>query len=93
MVKIDAEGFDLKALQGASSLFETTDVFLVECSVCCRSYENSVHAVCDFMGSNGYRIFDITDINRSPKHNLLWLSEVVFVREKSDVWTKVDAYE
>ena len=30
MVKIDAEGFDLKVLAGASDLLGKTDIFLVE---------------------------------------------------------------
>ncbi len=34
MVKIDAEGFDLKVLAGASELFGKTEVFLVEAAVC-----------------------------------------------------------
>jgi hypothetical protein len=33
MVKIDAQGFDLKVLAGASDLFGKTDIFLVEALV------------------------------------------------------------
>jgi FkbM family methyltransferase len=36
MVKIDAEGFDLKVLAGASDLLGKTDIFLVEAVVCSR---------------------------------------------------------
>ena len=33
LVKIDAEGFDLRALRGASTLLGTTEVFFVECGI------------------------------------------------------------
>jgi FkbM family methyltransferase len=93
LVKIDAEGFDLRALRGASALLGSTDVFLVECAIYCSHLENSLEAVCAFMWGKGYRVFDFTDLNHSPKHGVLWLSEVVFVRRSSPIWEKADAYE
>jgi len=45
MVKIDAEGFDLKVLAGASDLLGKTDIFLVEAAVGPRAYDNSVAEV------------------------------------------------
>jgi FkbM family methyltransferase len=92
IVKIDAEGFDLRALRGASSLFGKTDVFLVECSICAH-LENTLAVVCDVMGGHGYRAFDITDLNRSPKYGVLWLTEVVFVRRDCPVWSVLDSYD
>jgi hypothetical protein len=41
MVKIDAEGFDLKVLEGASDLLGRTDIFLVEVAICCAELENT----------------------------------------------------
>jgi FkbM family methyltransferase len=92
MVKIDAEGFDLLALRGASDLLGKTDVIFVECGVCCRTIDNSLHAVCAFMDSEGYRVFDITDLNHSPKHGVLWLCELVFVRNSLEIWDTLQAY-
>ena len=40
IVKIDAEGFDLKVLAGASDLLGKTDVFFVEVTICCPGHEN-----------------------------------------------------
>lgn len=93
IVKIDAEGFDLRALRGASSLLGNTEVFLVECGVCCRAIENSVQAVCAFMDEKGYRVFDISDIIRSPKNHILWLAELVFVSKTSRVWDEYNSFE
>src|SRR5215831_809680 len=44
LVKIDAEGYDLKVIEGAKSLLGKTDVFLVEAMIC-GEYENTAHAV------------------------------------------------
>lgn len=86
LVKIDAEGFDLRVLAGASDLLGRTDVFLVEVTVCASFYENTLARVVRFMDENGYRVVDITDLNRSPKHGVLWLCELAFVRNGSSLF-------
>lgn len=92
MVKIDAEGFDLKVMQGAKTLLGKTDVFLLEASVLCP-YENSAAAALQFMTEHGYRLIDITEINRSPKYKVLWLTELVFLRNGSPLLSAATSYE
>lgn len=92
MVKIDAEGFDLRVLAGASELFGKTEIFLVE-AVVCGNYENSVADVVRFMAAAGYRLMDITDLNRSPRHGVLWLCELAFLRNGSALLASVVSYE
>lgn len=92
IVKIDAEGFDLKVLAGASDLLGKTDVFLIE-AMFCGPYENSVASVVAFMTNAHYRLIDITDLNRSPKHGVLWLCELAFLRNGSHLLERVTTYE
>ena len=92
MVKIDAEGFDLKVLAGASELFGKTEVFLVEAAVCCNN-ENSVARVVQHMCGAGYRLLDVTSLNRSPKHGVLWVCELAFIRNRSQLLDSVKSYE
>lgn len=92
LVKIDAEGFDLKVLRGAQSLFGKTEVILLEASVSCP-YENSVAKAVDLMNGHGYRLFDITELNRSPKHGVLWLTELAFLRNASPLFASATSYE
>jgi len=87
LIKIDAEGFDLKALRGATTLFGKTDVFLVEAAVCCPDIPNTAFDVMQYMDCHGYKLIDITDLNRSPKDNSLWACELVFLRESSSLST------
>jgi FkbM family methyltransferase len=93
MVKIDAEGFDLKVLAGASDVLGKTEIFFVEVAVCSSGYENTIARVIDRMDQAGYKVVDITDINRSPKYGVLWLSELAFLRNDSSLLDTVASYE
>jgi FkbM family methyltransferase len=93
MVKIDAEGLDLRVLAGASELFGQTEVFLVEVNIHDAHKENTPEPVIKFMNEKGYRLMEITDINRSPKHGLLWLCELAFLKNSSALLNSVTSYE
>jgi FkbM family methyltransferase len=93
MVKIDAEGLDLQVLNGASNLLGVTDVFLVEACICSSSGPNTAAALIELMAQAGYRLIDITDLNRSPKHQVLWLAEFAFLRAASPLLARVTSYE
>jgi FkbM family methyltransferase len=93
MVKIDAEGLDLRVLAGASELFGHTEIFLVEVNIHDTHKENAPESVIRFMNEKGYRLMEITDINRSPKYGLLWLCELAFLRNDSGLLNSVTSYE
>jgi FkbM family methyltransferase len=94
MVKIDAEGLDLKVLAGASDLFGKTEVFFVEVAIWTNHpYENTLAKVIPIMEQAGYHAVDITDINRSPKYGVLWLCELAFLRNGSPLFDSVASYE
>jgi FkbM family methyltransferase len=94
MVKIDAEGLDLKVLAGASDLLGRAEVFLVEAVLRGGGgYENSFPEVIAFMVNAGYRLVEITDLNRSPKHGVLWLCELAFLRNGSTLFDAASSYE
>jgi FkbM family methyltransferase len=85
LIKIDAEGLDLEVLRGAKSVLGKTEVILVEAAVVNPVFKNDVLALTAFMREHGYRIFDITDLNRPFKKRVLWLVELMFVKEKGIV--------
>jgi FkbM family methyltransferase len=93
MVKIDAEGLDLRVLAGASELFAHTEIFLVEVNIRDKHKENALEPVIKFMNENGYHLMEITDINRSPKYGLLWLCELAFLKNSSTLLNSVTSYE
>ena len=93
MVKIDAEGFDLKVLAGASDLVGKTEIFLVEVTICSMLYENTIARVIQWMDDAKYRVIDITAINRSTKYGVLWLCELAFLRKDSHLLDSATSYE
>jgi FkbM family methyltransferase len=104
MVKIDAEGFDLRVIEGSSDLLGKTDIFLLEALIfryntdkteneMRKSWDNLIETAIDVMSHAGYHIIDITDLNRSPKYGVLWLCEVAFLRNESSLLAGIDSYE
>ncbi len=81
IIKIDAEGSDLEVLKGASNYLGVTEVFMVEAGVVNKEFNNSFYKIINFMEANGYRLFDLTDLNRPFQPPVLWLVELVFVRK------------
>lgn len=92
IVKIDAEGFDLKVLAGASDLIGKTEIFLIEACVYGEN-ENSLQEVLRRMYAYDYRLADITDLNHSPKFGNLWLCELAFISNKSSLLRQITSYE
>jgi FkbM family methyltransferase len=93
MVKIDAEGLDLRVLAGASELFAHTEIFLVEVNIHDTHKENAPEPVIKFMNEKGYHLMEITGINRSPKYGFLWLCELAFLKNSSRLLNSVTSYE
>ena len=89
IIKIDAEGLDLKVLVGCGGFFGKTDLFFVEASLLQGAKDNAFVRVVEFMNGKGYSLFDITDLNRSPNCGGLCLVEMAFVRNGSLLWDRV----
>jgi hypothetical protein len=58
-----------------------------------KVFENSLAKVIETMADVGYRILDITELNRSPKHGALWLCEVAFLRNASSLLDGIDSFD
>lgn len=84
ILKIDAEGLDLKVLAGAKETLKDATLVFIEASVSNLDYPNDVLSVMKTMDDHGFSLFDVTDLNRAPKGSL-WLTELVFVRNGSNL--------
>ncbi len=92
IIKIDAEGLDIEVVKGASNYYGKTEIFMVEAGVMVPELKNSVLKLVNFMDDIGYKLYDITDINRTQKHNALWLVELVFVKKNGIIASTVVTY-
>ncbi len=88
IIKIDAEGLDLEVLKGSSDFFGRTEIFMVEAAVAAKDIENSFLRVVQYMDLNGYKLFEITDLNRPFEPPILWLTELVFIRKNGIIDSK-----
>lgn len=80
IVKIDAEGWDLRVLEGAQKAINSADVVLMEAAVMNKTFKNRIDVVIEKMAQLGFSVFDITDLNRTRRYNALWLVEIAFVK-------------
>lgn len=93
IMKIDAQGADLKVLDGGRSLLGLTELILIEAAVCAPLLENTALEVMNRMDSEGYRLVGIADLNHSPRHDLLWLVELVFTLKNCSLFDRFDSYD
>jgi FkbM family methyltransferase len=91
IIKIDAEGLDIQVLNGASNYFGKTEIFMVEAGVVNKSFDNSLLKLMNYMDEKGYRLFEITDLNRPYQPKVLWLVELVFVLKGGKIDSQVIA--
>ncbi|MBP2283056.1 FkbM family methyltransferase [Flavobacterium sp. CG_23.5] len=89
IIKIDAEGLDIEVLKGATRFFGKTEVFMVEAGVVIKEFDNSFLKMINFMDENGYRLFEITDMNRPLQTQVLWLVELVFIKKNGIIDSQV----
>jgi len=82
LLKIDAEGLDLEVLDGATNILGKTEVILLEASVVNPVFTNDLQTVVNYMNNKGYKLFDITDLNRPFENKVLWLVELMFIKKE-----------
>jgi FkbM family methyltransferase len=85
IVKIDAEGLDIDVLKGLGKYLGKVEVIFVEVALSNKVYNNTIEDVVSIMHQHGYRVFDVTDINRPFKNPVLWLMELAFIKKNSKI--------
>lgn len=91
IIKIDAEGLDLEVIEGASGVLGKTEVILIEAAVNASFEDTNMCCVMAAMDLAGYRLFDITELNRPFEPRILWLVELVFIKKNGLIHQKIAA--
>lgn len=81
VVKLDVEGFEYEVLQGSSTLFGETEIFLLEV-VFFGAHKNAkkVHEIFSIMYDFGYVPYNFTSFEARPFDGALGLCEVAFAK-------------
>jgi FkbM family methyltransferase len=91
-VKLDIQGFELKALAGATSIFGRTELLILEASLFAfTAGQPTAREVITFMGDRGYEIYDLPGFLRRPLDGALGQMDIAFVKRsgffrKSNQW-------
>jgi len=93
ILKIDAEGWDLEVLKGAERTAAEADVVLLGAMVMCPHFENRLGHVISEMDRRDFVPFDSTDLNRTARHEALWMVEIAFVKRDGPLHSAVDRYD
>lgn len=84
LIKLDLQGYELDALKGASSLLESTEVFIIEFG-CLQAYidRTTPNDLMQLMYNNDYCLYDIVDLIYRPYDNALTGGDFFFVKNGS----------
>lgn len=92
VLKVDAEGWDLEVLKGATLVLGSCQLVLLEAGVMNKTFENTALEVMKDMDTRGFQLFDITDLNRTPSFGRLWNVELAFAKKNGDLIKAISFY-
>lgn len=86
LLKIDAQGYELQILTGASKVLPAFEAVLLEVAIIeINEGAPLLHDVIAFMKSRGFVSYDILEIHRRPLDNALNQVDIIFIREQSSL--------
>jgi FkbM family methyltransferase len=83
-IKLDVQGYEIEVLRGGGHTLESTEAVLMEVNL--LGLHEGVplfHESADYMGKQGFQVYDLCNLVRRPYDGALWQADVIFVRNSS----------
>lgn len=87
LLKLDLQGHELQALEGASVLLKSIEVTLVEVPFFGEAGQPTAFDIVAFFDRSGFDLFDIASLSGRPRDDRLREGDLVFVRRGSPLST------
>lgn len=81
LLKLDLQGFELEALNGACRALQSVEILLTEVSFFAQSYEPPIAKLVAFLDDHGFVLYDIAALSARFRDNRLRQGDFVFVRK------------
>ena len=83
-IKLDVQGYEIEVLRGGLRTLESAEAVLMEVNML-RLHEGAplFHESAEYLGKQGFQVYDICGFMRRPYDGALWQADVIFVRHSS----------
>jgi FkbM family methyltransferase len=88
LLKLDLQGYELAALQGAVDMLKSVEVLLTEVSFFAQAYEPPIAELISFLDRNNFQLYDVAALSGRARDNRLKQGDLLFV--KSDTILAMD---
>ncbi len=85
LLKLDLQGFELRALQGATEALKGIEVVVTEVSFFAQAYEPSIIDIVAYLDTMGFDLFDIAALSGRTRDNRLRQGDFIFVKRGSSL--------
>jgi FkbM family methyltransferase len=85
LLKLDLQGYELRALRGAVDVLRSVEVLLTEVSFFAQAYEPSIFELVEFLDKNDFDLFDVAALSARARDNRLKQGDLLFVRRGSNL--------
>lgn len=84
-LKLDLQGYELRALKGGEHMLERVEVILTEVSFFAQAYEPSILTLMSYLDERDFDLFDIAALSGRTRDNRLKQGDFIFVKRGSSL--------